>query len=261
MPFVRLLKDIITTLSHVMNDIITLKNIEKYVVAFSALFFAVAGLFGDVIPDNLKVSVGLGALGLLVFGLSQREDENSVEKILNNRKDLKPLVDSLKTATELWIYAPSAANILHDTNLIEEQILSNPRGHLRVLIQNPANKEAINILIDHLDKGTIRQNNQPMERAIQSTREQLETLAQRSHHGRLSYGFLNYGLGFSVVIFNPQKSDGYVILEIHGFQNEFIHNRMHIRINRQDSEAWYDYWVGQMTAMWDKAEHKYDNKA
>lgn len=262
MPIYDFLKSIRQTLNNILDDILNLKNIEKYLVAGFAIVFAVLGLFGDIIPDDYKVSVGLAALGLLVFSTSQRERDKPIERLLNRRKDLPALTESIKNTTELWIYAPSATNFLEDANLslIEEHILSNKKGHFRVIIQNPDEHEAVNILIKHLDEGITRQNNQPMPEAIAKTKLRLEKLGKREHHGKLSYGFLNYGLGFSLVVFNPNRHDGYIILEIHGFQNEYTHDRMHLRIERQESEIWFDYWIKQMDFIWEKAVNRYENK-
>lgn len=262
MPIINFFRSIQKTLSNILDDILNLKNIEKYLVAGSAILFAILGLFGEIIPDDYKVSVGLTALGLLVFSTSQRERDKPIEQLLNRRKDLPPLTESLKKINELWVYAPSATNFLEDTNLslIEENILSKNKGHFRVIIQNPDAQEAINILIKHLDDGITRQNNQPMPEAIEKTKSRLEKLAKRNHDGKLSYGFLDYGLGFSIVVFNPERHDGFIILEIHGFQNEYTHDRMHLRIDRQESEIWFDYWINQMKFIWDKAQNKYENK-
>ncbi len=262
MAIINLLRDVQRTFSNILDDILNLKNIEKYLVAGFALIFAILGLFGDIVPDDYKVSVGLAALGLLVFSNSQQEKDKPVERLLNKRKDLPPLAESLKHTSELWIYAPSATNILEDANLslIEENILSKKNGHFRVIIQNPDQTESVNILIKHLDEGITRQNNQPMREAIAKTKSRLEAIAKRHHNGKLSYGFLDYGLGVSIVAFNPTHRKGYIILEIHGSQNEYTHDRMHLRIDREESEIWYDYWISQMNFIWDKAQNKYENR-
>lgn len=255
------IKNIQQMLSNILDDILNLRNIEKYVVAGFAIVFAILGLFGDIVADDYKLSIILAALGLLVFSTSQRDREKPIERLLNKRKDLPPLSESLKNTHALWVYAPSATNFLEDTNLslIEENILSKKKGSFRVVIQNPDETEAINILIKHLDEGITRQNNQPMREAIAKTKSRLEKLAKRDHTGKFSYGFLDYGLGFSLVAFNPEHHNGYIILEMHAFQNEYTHDRMHIRIDRHDSEFWFDYWINQFNMIWEKAKNKYQN--
>ncbi|RMG75145.1 MAG: hypothetical protein D6711_07405, partial [Chloroflexi bacterium] len=250
--------NIIKTLSRIFNDLLELNNIEKYVIAFAALGFAVLGLFDDVVSNDLKMSAILAALGLLVFNLTRPEQDGtaSLDHFLNDRQDLPKLSDTLANVQELWVYAPSAANLLRGDNLgvIKDKILKNPNGHLRILIQNPDEQLAVTILQKHLDEGVVEQNNQSMPHEIQETLKRLASIRDEKRLGKLSYGLMPYGLGFSILIFNPNKSDAFLILEIHGFRNKDTRARMHIRITRRDSERWYDYWKNQMIAMWNDAQ-------
>jgi len=264
MPVVRFFKDIFKTFRRIFADIGQLKNLDNYLVTGLAILFAVLGLVGDSISDDLKMSIILAALGILVFSLTKPEQEvKTLDTFLNDRTALPKLSDSLQTTEELWIYAPSAANILRGDSLgiIKQNILDNPKGHLRVLLQNPHEKIAVDMLVEHLDKGVIEQNNQSMPEEISNTVRQLNALQNRENKGKLSYGILRYGLGFSVIIFNPNKATGYVILEIHGFLNQDTRSRMHIRIERSESEYWFNYWLTQMRDMWDSASDKYENRS
>ncbi len=253
---------VITSLQRTLKHII--KNLDGYLVTFLTIFFVVLDFFGDTINDSLKINAILVALGLIAFRLTRpNESAKSLDTFLNDRAGLPKLAETLQQTEELWIYAPSAANFLRGDNLglIRRHILDNPKGHLRVLMQNPNEQEALHILINHLDKGLVEQDYQAMPDEIKSTLNQLHSLQTRGNKGKLSYGFLNYGLGFSIVIFNPHKVTGFVILEIHGFMNQDTNARMHIRIERQESETWFNYWLDQMRDMWENATEKYEKES
>ena len=81
-------------------------------------------------------------------------NHHTLDDYLNDRTNLGPLAERLKGAKELYIYAPSAANILNSDRLeaIRNEILSKKDGELRVIIQNPEKKEALDILIHQLDQ-------------------------------------------------------------------------------------------------------------
>jgi len=59
--------------------------------------------------------------------------------------------------------------------------------------------------------------------------------------------------GFSLLIVNAHRADGYAIVEFHGFQDDNIAGRMHVRISRYDSPRWLEYWVDRYEALWKAA--------
>lgn len=89
-------------ITRILHDIAAGKNIEAYVVTAAALFIAVAGLFEDVIPIELKLSIILAALAILVLrSVGSEADAIDLDQVLRNRQDFKPFRDFLHGADEL----------------------------------------------------------------------------------------------------------------------------------------------------------------
>jgi hypothetical protein len=75
----------------------------------------------------------------------------------------------------------------------------------------------------------------------------------RPWRGKLDYRLLPLNPGFSIVVINPGQRSGRVILELHGFQDPKVGDRMHIEIRRTESVPWFEYWAGRFEAIWDAA--------
>lgn len=245
------------TFARIFADLRALRNIESYVVAFAAIIFALLTSVGDALPDNLKMAALLAGVGLLVFNITVPEDKKGgkLDDYLNDRSNLAPFKERLKNAHKLWIYGGSAVNILsaENTNLIRNTILSHTDGELRVIIQNPDEKAALDILVHQLDQ-SVDYNIQDLAQDIQTTRDRLEKMRGWKTAGRVDYRLLAYSPGFSLVVVDPHKSSGSVIVEFYGYHHEHTASRMNIEITKAQSERWYLYWVSQFDYMWKDAQ-------
>jgi hypothetical protein len=237
------------------DDIRARRNVEAYVVSGIAIIFAVLTVAGDLVSDSLKMAAILSALGLLVFNLTVPEHTAlSLDEILNDRSHFRPLPERIKGARRLWIYGPSAVNILNQENTlaIKDEILAHADGEFRVIIQDPDAKEAVNILIQQLDKSLDFQL-QDLPSAIRITLSILQKLAGWKVNGTFEYKLLTFNPGFSMVVIDPDRNSGVVIVEFYGFYHEHTASRMNIEITRSASERWFTYWVGQFDRMWEAA--------
>ena len=59
---------------------------------------------------------------------------------------------------------------------------------------------------------------------------------------------------FSLVLIDPDRNTGQIIVELYGFHNESTRSRMHIVIDKKTSERWFTYWYSQFEYMWADAE-------
>lgn len=242
-------------LRRVFSDIKHMRNIEIYVVSALALLLVVVSLIADDLPEKYITAAMLAGISLLVFHISVPQNNAvSLDDYLNDRSSLTSFSESIKDAQKLWIYAPSAANILNQSNAnsIRSSILSQKEGEFRIIIQNPNERAAVDILKRQLDDSVDFQM-QYMEQEIQRTIEQCNLIAKWKVNGNFDFRLLDYGPGFSMVAIDPHKSSGKIIVEIHGFHNETTDSRMHITMTMQNSERWYTYWKHQFENMWDKA--------
>lgn len=245
------------TLRRIAKDLKNFRNVDAYIVSIFALFLFVVTLIADVVPPNIKDGVILGALGLLVFNLTvpKQPDVTGYDDMLDDRSGFKiPFYERIKTATQLYIYAPSAVNILNadNTRAIVDHILSRKDGEFKIIVQDPDETEAVKILAKQLDENVIRQM-QSLDTALASSITKLKNIATWEREGVFEYKLLSFGPGFSLVAINPTKADGVVIIEFYGYTHEDTSSRMHIEMTRADSERWYTYWVSQFDAMWKDA--------
>jgi hypothetical protein len=245
------------TAARILHDVRHLKNIEIYGVALLGAMLIILDIVGDVSPD-LKLTAMLAALILLIFNITVPDHSaSSLDELLNDRRSLTavPFSQRIKGARQLWIYGPSAVNILSAENsvAIKDEVLSHTGGEVRVIIQNPNEAEGMNILVKQIDE-SIDFRMQDLPESIQQTLQILEKMRKWNSAGQVEYKLLGYSPGFSMVVIDPDKRNGVVIVEFFGFYNEHTANRMNLVISKTDSEYWFHYWVEQFQRMWVNAD-------
>lgn len=237
------MRGIINTLQRIGSDIVAGRNIEAYVISVIAVILAIAGVVDDAIPTDWKLAAILAALALLVFQTTRPEKQAAdLDSVLHNRQAMGAFHDLIHGTRTLWIYGPSAINVLRDMPFIKREILDHG-GKVRVMIQDPESQIGMQILHDQMDK-TL-----DLEKSIQMS---LDILANAARWG-VEYRLKDYNPGFSMVVIDPDKRNGRVIVEFLGFRNELITDRMHISISREQSQYWFDHWTKQYEALWDSA--------
>lgn len=233
------------TIKRIFSDILAGKNIEAYVVSAIAVILAIMGVVDNAIPDDWKIAAILAALALLVFN-STRPEKSAVDldSVLQDRQSFGAFQEVIKGKRVLWVYGPSAINILRDNAHIKREILDRG-GEVHILIQDLGSEEGMNTLSQQIDK-TIDLTN--------SIRMSIDILKHMKRWGgKFDFKLLPYAPGFSLVVVDPDERDGKVIVEFFGFNNELITERMHIEITRQQSQYWFEYWAKQFEIMWETA--------
>lgn len=240
---------ILRTLRRVGSDILAGKNLEAYVIAAVALVLAIFGILDNALSDDLKLAAILAALSLLVFKTTTPEQQaTDLDSILLDRQSFGPFRDFIRGGRTLWIYAPSAVNVLRNAPEIKQEILDKG-GHLRVLLQDPDGTAGLDILHRQLDKLFSLD----LDDDIKASLRTLRNMRTWNTPGKVEYGMLFYSPGFSLVIVDPDGRDGRLIVEFFGYQTELISERMHIQITRQQSQYWFEYWATQFDNMWKTA--------
>lgn len=237
------MRGIFRGLHRIGQDILAGRNIESYVVTILALILAVAGVVDDAIPENWKMATILAALALLVFNTTRPDDDIvDLDAVLQDRDDFGAFHDMIRDARELWIYGPTAINILRDVAYIKREILDRG-GTVRVLTQDISNREGMAFLHDQIDQTTDLEN---------SLRMSMDILKNASRWGLVEYRVLPYCPGYSLVIVDPNHgSKGRMVLEVLGFRNDLVADRMHMKITPDQSQHWFEHWVKQYEVMWD----------
>lgn len=237
------------------HDLKERRNLDAYSIACVTFVLAVLSLVPSIVPDELRWAALLGGVGILVWRITIPERApGTMDDLLNNRFafDKLPLSERLRDAKEVWIFAPSAINILsaHNCELLRTGVLSKSDGIVRVVVLDLENETAVQLAKRQLDD-SLDYPLQDFRASLQATMRQLDIMASWQLKGSFGYRVLDYNPGFSLVSIDPTAGKGHVIVEFHGFHNEATSSRMHIEISRRQSEQWYMYWSDQFSRIWE----------
>lgn len=245
------------SLRRIRQDIKNRRHVEVYVVSAAAVTFAVLSVVGDIVPDDIRWAVLFAGMGLLVYRIAVPDHGvTSLDTVLCDRSafDEEPLSMRLRTARELWIFAPSGVNILAPPHCdaFRRDVLARPDGVVRVVVLDGAQEDAIDLAVQQLDD-SVDYPTQRFRPSLSAVLDQLKTMAGWRVAGSFDYRLLGYNPGFSLVAIDPGELHGTVLVEIHGFHNESVSSRMHLELTRSDTERWYAYWVSQFDHIWSAA--------
>lgn len=238
------------------HDLWNRRNIELYVVAGLAVVFAALSIIGDIVPENTRWAALFAGLALLLYRLTLPEPAQPTDELLRDRTgfDDRPFTALLDGAREVWVFAPSAANLLspRTCHALRAKVLSRPDGSVRAVVLDPDQPEALRLAAQQLDDA-LDFPMQQLRPSLATTLQQLQTMQTWAVPGSLDYRVLGYNPGFSLVAVDPSKRHGVVIVEFHGLHNGSITSRMHIELRRSTSDHWYAYWVNQFDHIWQAA--------
>jgi len=237
------------------RDLKERRHIDAYSIALVTFVLAVLSLVPSVVPDELRWAALLAGIFILVLRITVPERlAGTLDDLLNDRFafDRSPLSERLKDAKEVYIFAPSAVNILsaYNCELLRTGVLNRLDGIVRVVVLDLQNESVVQLATRQLDY-SLDYPIQDFRASLQATMRQLGIMASWHNKGNFDYRILNYNPGFSLVSIDPTSRKGNVIVEFHGFHNEATSSRMHIEISRQQSEHWFTYWADQFSRIWD----------
>jgi hypothetical protein len=245
------------TVRRVANDLRDKRYIDLYSVAIVSIALAVLSLATDVVPYGVRWAVLFAALGILVLRMTiPSATSSSIESLLADRFAFEGIDISarLQEAKEVWVFAPSAVNLLtaHNCESLRKGPLSRSDGAVRIVVLDAKRRDAVELATRQLDY-SLDFPIQDFATSLQGTIRLLQAMAAWKVVGNFAYGFLDYNPGFSLVAVDPSSRQGFIIVEFHGFHNEATSSRMHIRITRSLSERWYAYWADQYSRIWEQA--------
>jgi hypothetical protein len=245
-----------TALGRIGRDLRRRRHLDAYVVAAVALVLAVLSLVGDVVGEGLRWAAVLAALSLLVYRITLPDAVGNLDAVLQDRSAFEDttFASRLKPASVVWVFAPSAANLLTASAVddLRRTVLVRPDGLVRVVVLDPAATAAVELAARQLDD-TIDYPVQVLAEALATMEARLRSIAQWSTAGRFEHRYAAFNPGFSLVAIDPHAKHGVVIVEFHGFHNESTGSRMHIELRRRGSEHWFDYWADQFEHIWRSA--------
>jgi hypothetical protein len=238
------------------HDLRNRRHIDAYSVALASFVLSVLSLVTDIVPDDVRWAALLAGVGILVVRATiPNAPESTADDLLSDRRafEAKPISDRVKDAREICIFAPTGINFLSaSSDFLRTGVLNKPDGKLRVVVLNPSNDTAIQLAARQLDD-SVDYRFQDVGATLQTTIGLLSHMSSWRVHGSFEYRFLDYNPGFSLVITDPASPQGKVVIEFHGFHNPSTASRMHIELQRGQSDHWYTYWVEQFNQIWETA--------
>lgn len=240
-------------LRRVGQDVRHRRNIEIYVVVVVSVVLAVLSLFGDVVDEDLRWAAALAALGLLTYQVTLPARPADLDGVLHSRESFEDTTfgSRVRAATEIWLYGPSAVNLLtaETADQLRRTVLARREGVVRVMVLDPEERDAVALAARQLDEAT----DFPavgLHQALAATTERLELMAAWNVPGRFECRLARFNPGFSLVAIDPYGKEGVLIVEFHGAHNESTASRMHVELTRTSSERWYAYWREQFEHLW-----------
>jgi hypothetical protein len=217
-----------------------LPALEAYAIAALAFGAIVFGFVIDLRP-GLYQAVTLTCLGFLVLStVRQRATQGfTIADVLRDRDSYEAFARLLDGASELCFYAPSGVNVLPQ-HLPDVKRWVAGGGRARFVVHDP----------EAATEGSVRAQLDTNTDFLQDLERSLTALARHAEPGKLDYRLLPLNPGFSIVVVNPGQRSGRVIIELHGFQDAKVGDRMHLEIRRTESVHWFEYWAERFEAIW-----------
>ncbi len=239
------------------HDIRHQRNLDAYAVAVLAFAVAVLSVVADSLAAHFRWAVLLVGVGVLVFRITLPDRlPGDAGDVLHDRSafDDKPFPARLRSARELWVFAPSGINLLapQHGDTIRTTLLDKQDGAVRIVVLDPAEDGAVRLATRQLDD-SLDYPVQQFPSSLAATIDRLRRMAAWQVRGSFEYRLLDHNPGFSLVAVDPGTSRGVVIVEFHGFHNQVTNTRMHIELTRAESEQWYGYWIEQFERIWQAA--------
>lgn len=252
------MNDMKHTIRRIWRDFRDRRHVDSYVVAFAAAATAALSLFTDLVDDEVRWSVTIAGIGLMVYQVTvPKENAAILGDLLRDRtafEDDVSLETRLRQVREVWLFAPSGAHLLTSArcDTLRRHVLDRDDGSVRIVLLDPARPEAVALATRQLSDA-VDFPGQPFPLSLERSLERLAVMRRWPCRGRLACRLLPYNPGFSLVALDPSSPSGSLIVEFHGAHNRSTPDRMHLTLTPRDGGRWYEYWLGQFEHIWRSA--------
>lgn len=207
---------------------------------------------GELIQSYIK----LNSIHKKISSLTNLSDAIMNGKISNyflrSRSDFIPFSQRVEGARKIYILGISCeAMITYQSSILIDKLKDS--CEVRFILLDPQSKavEARSVGLFSATKPEILRND------INRTLEQLCELKKQKNKGSLKIRLTNYIPSYGIVIIDPDKNKGLIIVELYPFLTRYC-DRPHFELKKTDGK-WYDYFLNQYNSLWD-ASSDYLNK-
>jgi len=197
--------------SRIWRDLRNRRHVDVYAVSFVAFALAVLSVVGDIVPEQIRWGAVLTGVGMLVLRIAVPEvSGNRIDQLLADRFsfDAVPITERLKNANEIWVYAPSAVNLLSAQNceLLRTGCLSRSSGSVRIVVLDATQDAAVRLAGHQLDD-SLDYPVQDFAESLRITTGRLRTMSSWQTDGSFEYRSLDYNPGFSPGLFQDSCTE------------------------------------------------------
>jgi hypothetical protein len=212
-----------------------------------------SGVTAIVLPKEFGIAEGfmITLLGLLAADaliermshlekISERLDEIQTRPQLRPRTELRHPAEWVMGAREIDVLAVSACYLLSYGKFFEDALRSG--ASLRFLLLEPS--------CNSMDTWELMSRTKSAKSDVGHSLEILSDLGKyKKGQGSLSVRLSETLMPFSLFIVNPGSSNSSILAELHALKIR-IDERPHIRLDRETSPHWCDFFVEQFETCW-----------
>ncbi|MBW4702423.1 hypothetical protein [Micromonospora sp. RL09-050-HVF-A] len=235
------------------EDVRSGRYLDLYVTTAVSMFFAAWLLIGADLDDDIRWSILLAAIGIIMLRSIASTRPQLQARVLLDRSayEERPIGRVFESAREVSIFAPIGSNLLtvERCESLKNGPLSRRGGVVRVILLAPLKSDDKRAM--QLD-GLLERSIQSAHTALAETYDRLRRMSEWDMEGKLLVKMISFNPGFSLVAIDPTASEGFINVEFHGYRSDSLSSRMHVRLDSND-QKWFRYWLRQFEAMWSDA--------
>src|SRR5258708_23820407 len=189
------------------HDLRNRRYVDAYTVTFVAFILAGLSLVADIVPDQVRWAALLAGVGVLVMRITiPASPFSTIDDLLQDRFafEANPIADRLRTAREIWVFAPSSVNLLSAQNceILRTGPLSRPGGVVRVGVLGATQEATVQLAPPQLDDA-LDYPVQDFTASLQAVMRLLHAMDAWQVAGSFEYRLFGYNPGFSLVAIDP----------------------------------------------------------
>lgn len=175
----------------------------------------------------------------------------SVDRFLKNRRDFAPFEQRIEQANEICILAASFIGIATTYSGLFTRKIKEGCKFKFLLIKPETDSATIMSKALYTIKGPSDFNSD-IKRTLQKLRSIVEISKNSNIKGTIEIKLMEWVPSYSMVLINPNKPNGEIIVELYSFLEDFF-DRPHFELTAKDHK-WYEFFYCQFNTIWDKAE-------
>lgn len=231
-----------------------INNLDSLLAILVSIAAAIYGVFS--INQSPLLSAIAGTLGLLAYGiikdrnardellkqLQQLREPPNIGTVFHDRSTYIPFNELTGSAQKICLVGPSVVNLfLPWSGYFQHTKLIEQGATIQAIILDPQSSAI---------ETAAHCQNEPLEKLkdeIESTILGVRSILQSKDgvkNGKLELRTLPTYLNFSMVLVDPDKPSGKIIVEFIGYHSQ-LHNRPHIELTRSRDREWYQYFLQQ----------------